>query len=319
MLIPGRVRGDPCSERVHRRGDHARPRAEEDDRGRHHPVVLERQRQRDHQDEEAERLLPHSIRRAAEREDDHQDRDQDRTAVPEAKREPADPGLDRLRLHRHRDERADREHEQEDRRRAVEEAFLPRPDEALRALHAVEPVRRRVPELLEAERERLVDARRPRGQRLRNRRRGGLELLRSLAPPGQDRRARRLGLAGRKPVVRAGDGRCRLRIDVVRAGWDEEGRDPDEHQHRGQNRECCGEPEFPRRAALRRGLFRRLAHQTTLLRPLGLVLGLTLSRPEYSRVESLSKFVRGELMLSRRACPRGPAGCSRRRAARPAL
>ena len=51
--------------------------AEEDDRGRDHPVVVERERQRNHEHEEAERLLPHPVGGAAEREDDHQDRDQD--------------------------------------------------------------------------------------------------------------------------------------------------------------------------------------------------------------------------------------------------
>ena len=131
MLIPAASDATPVANGLTVEAITPGPRAEEDDRGRDHAVVAERERQRDQQHEEAQRLLPHPVGRAAEREDGHQDRDQHRAAVPEAQREPADPGLDRVRLHRHGDERADGEHEEEDRRRAVEEAFLVGADEAL--------------------------------------------------------------------------------------------------------------------------------------------------------------------------------------------
>jgi hypothetical protein len=105
----------------------------------------------DAQDEEPERLFPHAVARSAEREDAHEERDEHRAAVTEPHRQPADTRLDRSGLHRHGNERADGEHEEEDRGGAVQEAPLVRTDESSRVLDAVEPVGRRVPELLEAE------------------------------------------------------------------------------------------------------------------------------------------------------------------------
>ena len=158
MLVPAASDATPGRERVDGRPDDARTGAEEDDRRGDHPVVVQRERERNEQDEEAERLLPHAVARPAEREDRHQQGDEHEAAVSETKREPADARLDRLRLHRDGDERADGEHEEEDRRRSVEDAHLPGTDEPVRRFHAVEPVWRCVPELLEAVRERGVDA-----------------------------------------------------------------------------------------------------------------------------------------------------------------
>jgi hypothetical protein len=154
---PGSVRGDSGRERVDRGADHTAARSEEDDRGRDDAVVAEREREGYEEHEEPERLLPHPVSRPADREDRHQDRDQHRAAVAEAQGKTPDPGLDRLRLHRHSDERADRENEQEDRRRPVQQPLFPGPDEAISPLDPVEPVRRRVPQHLEPVAERGID------------------------------------------------------------------------------------------------------------------------------------------------------------------
>ena len=171
------VRRDAGRERIDRRAQHPRAGPEEDDRGGDDPVVAERERQRDEQHEEAQRLLPHPVGRPAEREDAHEDRDQDRAAVAEAQRQAPDPGLDRSGLHRHRDERADREDEQEDHRRAVQEALLVGAHEPAVVLDPVQAVRRRDPQLLEALGERglnalLVALRRPSTTAARGRCRG---------------------------------------------------------------------------------------------------------------------------------------------------
>ena len=176
--------------------------------------------------------------------------------MPEAHREPADAGLDRPRLHRHGDEGADGQDEEEDRGRPVEETLLPRADRAVTGLDAVQPVGRRVPQLLEAIREGRVDAvlaRLRRHLRTRSRLRIGRRRSR-LTRRRDDGRdvARRDGRARRQLVVRPGDRRPGRRIRVVPPRGDEEGRDPHEQQDRSQHGERGRELEFLRRR-LRRG------------------------------------------------------------------
>ena len=235
MLIPAASEATPVENGLTVEAITPRPGAEEDDRGRR-PCGRTRARARAARAARRSRASPPTSRRRCRRgRRRHQDRDQDGAAVPEPQREAADPGLDRLGLHRHGDERADREDEEEDRGRAVEEALLPRADEALAALDAVEAVRRRVPQLLEAEAEGGVDA------RLAGLARGDRGAGRRLASAGGDaalcRRVRPAarGGRGRRASTTAARDRCpapghRSRVGLVRARRNEERRDPDEQE-----------------------------------------------------------------------------------------
>ncbi len=186
------------------------PGPEEDDRGRDEAVVVERQDQGHEQREEAEGLLPHAVGRAAEREDAHQGDHQHVAAVLEAERQAPDARLDRLGLHRHADERADREDEQEDHRRAVEEPRVERVDVAALVLDPVEAVGDRGPELLQLLGDRLVDA---------------LDALLDVVA------RRELGVAcpGFGPPV--------FGIDLVGARGDDERQTPDDQEDDRQDRE----------------------------------------------------------------------------------
>ena len=199
----GGIRRHAGRERVHGGREHTGARAEEDDRDRDHPVVPEREREWDEEHEEAERLLPHPVRRAAEREHRHQHRHEQRRTVAEAQREALDAGFDGTGLHRHRDERADGEDEEEDLRRSVEEALFVGAHLAGRdALDAVEPVRRGPPQQAELVRQTAVGAQ--------------LALDRVVAV--------------RQLVIAAGDRTAGLGVVLVDPRRDEEGRDPDDQQ-----------------------------------------------------------------------------------------
>ena len=85
----------------------------------------------------------------AEREHGHEHDDQQRWAVAKAQGQAADAGLDRTRLHRHGDERADRQDEQKDLRCAIQRAGVVDADVAGLVLDAVEAIGRRSPEPVE--------------------------------------------------------------------------------------------------------------------------------------------------------------------------
>src|SRR5690606_6759814 len=100
---------------------------------------------------------------------------------------------------------------------SVERPLLPLPDLALGALHAVEPVRRGAPEAAELREQRLVDA----GLTV-----SGIPTCRQLPVGTRDRATR-------------------FRIDLVDAGGDEEGGDPDDDEDRREDGECGREPDPP--------------------------------------------------------------------------